>query len=235
MKKNTLATIAALLLLATPAVSATDGESPNDTDIRLRQEQQMERVKSRNVMNEVQSRLPQASIADLLKQIDGITGTQGAIPAAVAGPIEADISLQRAFWYDEYRRRLAGVPASVGQFDPDSAEAVEDDNLGEHFDEAFASAVASDTSSVSPADILVIYQEYDRLATSFQQLKLARFLSANRTGVSRYKGPQADRNETAAIADEMGDSFLPVYKARVEVRVANLRKILVATSGEEKQ
>ncbi|MBI3891391.1 MAG: hypothetical protein HY303_07655 [Candidatus Wallbacteria bacterium] len=223
MKLKTLAMVAGLMVATVPVFAAHDGQTPTFVDLN-RKEEQIKRIPTQRIVNSIQDRLPQAEIANLLTQIEDACRGTGSIPAAEAGRLEEELARQKQFWFDEYQKSLGkGVAASTAE------SFVEGPAMGKEFDDLFTAALAPDPNDISPESLKLIYQEYDNLSQTFQQMKLARFLSASREGIQRYGVPKPDRTETASIAEEIDHKYLPVYQQRVQDGVTTLRKILVAT------
>ncbi|MBI4870021.1 MAG: hypothetical protein HY814_00460 [Candidatus Riflebacteria bacterium] len=216
MVVKSLALMLGLLVLASPALAASGSEKANYEG--LEKVRTLPVVTSQKIIDSVQARLPQAEIANLLTQLEEMSKGDGPMSVADAGKLEDEIARQRQFWQAEYEAALKkGAPA---------ADFEESATLDKGFDDLFASALGSDPSAVTPEDLKVILEEYDLVSQTFQQLKLARFLAGNKEGISRYNGA-ADRQETASIAAEVQDKYLPAYQKRMQTGIVNLRKMLV--------
>ena len=225
MRYKILALLTVLSLLAIPAHASAQGDGPGTADLPLVEQggPSFQGISAQDVANTVQNQLPQAAIASLLADIDRVSRSDGSMSAADTGRIEDELARQKQIWYEAYRKALLSGNGTLDSFS-------ESEGLGEDFDSLFEKALGSG-ESVTPESLRAVYLEYDRLSQSFQQLKLARFLSGNRDGVSRYKGTRANRLETAQMADEIEADFLPGYARKVQTGVTNLRKVLVVSDG----
>ncbi|MBI4869083.1 MAG: hypothetical protein HY816_19260 [Candidatus Wallbacteria bacterium] len=223
MQLTSLAMVASLMVVAVPAFAAQDSQSPDFKGLRERQEQ-LKAIPSARLVSSVQDRLPQAEIANLLSQVEDASRGTGAISAADAGRIEDELERQKQFWFEEYQKALSKSTGANPAF-ADSPE------TGKEFDDLFGAVVSPDPNEISPESLRLVYQEYALLSQTFQLLKLARFLSASGAGITRYHGPKADATETAAMAAEVDQKYVPVYQQRIQDGVTTLRKILVATKA----
>lgn len=223
MKMKSLLSIAVLLLMAAPAFAGTDAERPSYETLD-KYLASPEKFPAQKVMNSVQTRLPQAEIANLLTQVEDFGRAAGPFSAIEAGKIEDELARQKAFWYEEYRQSLSKTTGSA-----DLESFTETPGLDKSFDDLLLRAASDSSQEVTPEELKFIYEQYDGLSQTFQQLKLARFLAGSKNGIPRYTGSRPDAAEMAQLSGDVEANFVPGYQKRLQDGVSRLRKTLIAS------